>query len=149
MQQSRFIYYFGLMSYVIPPMAFAYFVSGPMVGADPFRTGVEGMKLSVFAYVVPFLFVVHPELLLAGNWIDVVIAMATAIAGAGCLAAAVSGFMVRHLNWAERAAFVVAALALMTSEIYSHLVGLALIALLGAWQSRTRGSRSRPVGSIT
>ncbi len=107
------------------------------------------MKLSVVAYVVPCLVVVHPELPLAGNWIDVVIAMATALAGAGCLAAAVADFMVRYLNWAERSAFVIAALALMTSEIYSDLVGLALIVLLGAWLSRTKESRSRPVGSIT
>ena len=142
-----FIYYFGIMSYVTPPMAFACFVSGPMAGADPFRTSIEGMKLSVVAYVAPFLFVLYPELLLVGHWLDVVVAMATAIGGAACLAAAVAGFMFRHLNWVERLAFVIAALALMTSEIYSDIGGLAMIVFLWIWLARTRETRTSPEGS--
>lgn len=118
-----FIYYFGIMSYVTPPMAFACFVSGPMAGADPFRTGIEGMKLSVVAYVAPFLFVLYPELLLVGHWLDVVIAMATATVGAGCLAAAVAGFIVRRLHWLERLLLVAVGLALMTSETFSDVWG--------------------------
>ena len=137
-----FIYYFGIMSYVTPPMAFACFVSGPMAGADPFRTGIEGMKLSVVAYVVPFLFVLYPELLLTGHWLDVLVAMATAIAGSGCLAAAVAGFLIRRLNWLERLAFVASALALMTSEPFSDVIGVALIAALWIWLSKTRGHRA-------
>lgn len=138
-----FIYYFGIMSYVTPPMAFACFISGPMAGADPFRTGIEGMKLSVVAYVVPFLFVLYPELLLVGHWLDVVIAMATAIGGAGCLAAAVAGFLIRRLNWLERLAFVAAALALMTSELYSDVIGIAMITALWIWLSKTKSTRGR------
>ncbi len=136
-----FIYYFGIMSYVTPPMAFACFVSGPMAGADPFRTGVEGMKLSVVAYVAPFLFVLYPELLLVGHWLDVAIAMATAIAGAGCLAAAVAGFMIRRLNWLERFIFVAIGLALMTSEPFSDGIGVVAAVALWLWLSKTRGER--------
>ena len=137
-----FIYYFGIMSYVTPPMAFACFVSGPMAGADPFRTGVEGMKLSVVAYVAPFLFVFYPALLLIGHWFDVVIAMATAIAGAGCLAAAVAGFMIRRLHWLERLAFAAAGGVLMASEIISDAVGIIVAAALWLWLSKTRVDRT-------
>ena len=133
-----FIYYFGLMSYVTPPMAFACFISGPMAGADPFPTGVEAMKLSIVAYIVPFLFVLHPELLLIGHWTDVLMAMATAMVGAACIAAAIVGYMIRPLSWVERTAFVVAALTLMISEFYSDLAGVALIAVLWVWLSRSR-----------
>ena len=136
-----FIYYFGIMSYVTPPMAFACFVSGPMAGADPFRTGIEGMKLSVVAYVAPFLFVLYPELLLVGHWLDVAIAMATAIAGAGCLAAAVAGFIVRRLHWLERLLLVAVGLALMTSETFSDVIGVAAALALWLWLSKTRGGR--------
>ena len=142
-----FIYYFGIMSYVTPPMAFACFVSGPMAGADPFRTGIEGMKLSVVAYVIPFLFVLYPELLLIGHWTDILIAMTTAIGGAACLAAAVAGYFIRRLRWFERLAFVAAAIALMMSEIYSDLIGLALIASVCFWLSQTRGSAEIPAKS--
>ena len=136
-----FIYYFGIMSYVTPPMAFACFVSGPMAGADPFRTGIEGMKLSVVAYVAPFLFVLYPELLLVGHWLDVVIAMATAIAGAGCLAAAVAGFIIRRLHWLERFVLVAVGLALMTSETLSDVTGVVAALGLWFWLSKTRGGR--------
>lgn len=142
-----FIYYFGLMSYVTPPMAFACFISGPMAGADPFPTGLEAMKLSVVAYIVPFLFVLHPELLLIGHWFDVALAMATAMVGAACIAAAVAGYMIRHLNWLERLAFVLVALALMASEIYSDLAGLAAIVALWLWLSRTRTRGPVPAAS--
>ena len=135
------------MSYVTPPMAFACFVSGPMAGADPFRTGIEGMKLSVVAYVIPFLFVLYPELLLIGHWTDILIAMTTAIGGAACLAAAVAGYFIRRLRWFERLAFVAAAIALMMSEIYSDLIGLALIASVCFWLSQTRGSAEIPAKS--
>jgi TRAP transporter 4TM/12TM fusion protein len=133
-----FIYYFGIMSYVTPPMAFACFVSGPMAGADPFRTGIEGMKLSVVAYVIPFLFVLYPELLLIGHWTDILIAMTTAIGGAACLAAAVAGFHIRRLSLFERLAFVAAAIALMMSEIYTDLAGMAMIAALILWLVKSK-----------
>lgn len=136
-----FIYYFGIMSYVTPPMAFACFVSGPMAGADPFRTGIEGMKLSVVAYVAPFLFVLYPELLLVGHWLDVVIAMATATVGAGCLAAAVAGFIVRRLHWLERLLLVAVGLALMTSETFSDVIGVAAAIALWLWLSKTKDGR--------
>ena len=136
-----FIYYFGIMSYVTPPMAFACFVSGPMAGADPFRTGIEGMKLSVVAYVAPFLFVLYPELLLVGHWLDVVLAMATAIAGAGCLAAAVAGFIIRRLHWLERFLLVAVGLALMTSETLSDVIGVVAAFGFWFWLSKTRGGR--------
>ncbi len=136
-----FIYYFGIMSYVTPPMAFACFVSGPMAGADPFRTGIEGMKLSVVAYVAPFLFVLYPELLLVGHWLDVAIAMATAVAGAGCLAAAVAGFIVRRLHWLERLLLVAVGLALMTSETVSDAVGVVAAIALWLWLSKTKDGR--------
>ena len=133
-----FIYYFGIMSYVTPPMAFACFVSGPMAGADPFRTGIEGMKLSVVAYVIPFLFVLYPELLLIGHWTDILIAMTTAIGGAACLAAAVAGFYIRRLGLFERLAFVAAAIALMMSEVYTDLAGIAMIAALILWLVKSK-----------
>jgi len=96
------------------------------------------MKLSVVAYVIPFLFVLYPELLLIGHWLDILIAMTTAIGGAACLAAAVAGFYIRRLGLFERLAFVAAAIALMMSEIYTDLAGIAMIAALILWLVKSK-----------
>jgi TRAP transporter 4TM/12TM fusion protein len=84
-----FILYFGILSYVTPPMAFACFVTAPMAGADPIKTGVEGCKLSVVAYIVPFMFVYNPALLLHGSALEIAAAFASGAVAAICLAAAV------------------------------------------------------------
>jgi TRAP transporter 4TM/12TM fusion protein len=128
-----FIFYFGVMSYVTPPMAFACFITGPMAGASPFRTGIEGMRLGAAAYIVPFVFVYRPELLLKGSWQDVVLVTIVALLGIACLSVAIIGYLFRPLNWAERAVAAGAMLLLMWPGSVTDLAGAALMAVLVLW----------------
>lgn len=134
-----FIFYFGVMSYVTPPMAFACFITGPMAGASPFRTGIEGMRLGAAAYIVPFVFVYRPELLFNGAWQDVVLVTIVALLGIVCLSIAMIGFMFRPLNWAERLVAVGAMLLLMWPGSLTDLAGVAVMAVLLTWLWLSRG----------
>jgi TRAP-type uncharacterized transport system fused permease subunit len=113
------------------------------------KTALTGMRLAVVAYVVPFLFVYSPALLLKGTVLDVVAAVITAIAGAGTLGVALSGYLFARLNLLQRGLLAVAALGLLTPAgegILFHwvtdLAGLAagVAILLPQWLKRRSGA---------
>jgi len=108
-----FVLYFGMMSMITPPVAFAAFAAATLANADPMRTGFEAAKFGWPAYVVPFLFVASPSLLLQGSAWELVLAVATAIGGVGLVTIGVTGYVVRPLKAPVRTAFVVSGIALM------------------------------------
>jgi TRAP transporter 4TM/12TM fusion protein len=88
MAAHLFIFYFGLLSMLTPPVAVASFVAAGLAGADMWRTGIAGVKLASAAYLVPFLFVYNPALLGYGDTTSVALAVLSAVAGAYLLARA-------------------------------------------------------------
>jgi TRAP transporter 4TM/12TM fusion protein len=88
MAAHLFIFYFGLLSMLTPPVAVASFVAAGLAGADMWRTGIAGVKLASAAYLVPFLFVYNPALLGYGTTTSVTLAVVSAVAGAFLLARA-------------------------------------------------------------
>jgi TRAP-type uncharacterized transport system fused permease subunit len=102
------------------------------------RTAVHSMRFGVAKYVVPFLFVFSPALLLKGNFIDVALATITALAGALLLGMAVTGYFVREIGSLNRALLTVAALALLIPAVgkgvlftwITDVVGVALAAVV-------------------
>lgn len=84
-----FIFYFGLLSNLTPPVAVASFVAAGLAGSDMWRTGITGLKLAASAYLLPFLFVLNPALLMQGRWPEIVIVVITAVVSGAVLARAV------------------------------------------------------------
>jgi TRAP-type uncharacterized transport system fused permease subunit len=89
MSAHMFIFYFGLLSMLTPPVAVASFVAAGLAGSDMWRTGVTGLKLAASAYLLPFLFVFNPALLMQGSWDRIAIVVITAVVSGGLLARAV------------------------------------------------------------
>ena len=82
-----FIFYFGLVSMITPPVAVASFVAAGIAKASIWKTSFTAMKLGIAAYLLPFLFVYNDSLLLEGNWYEITMVFATAI---------ISGLMLSH-----------------------------------------------------
>jgi TRAP-type uncharacterized transport system fused permease subunit len=112
-----FIFYYGLLSAITPPVALAAYAGASIAGAEPNETAVEAMRLGFVKIVAPFLFVYAPELLLIGT--PVGIALATLAAFAAVLAAGtgLTGWCVRALSTPERTGFFAAASLLTASLI--------------------------------
>jgi TRAP transporter 4TM/12TM fusion protein len=108
-----FIFYFGMLSMITPPVCIASYAAATIGKTDPIKTGWEAMRLCSIAYVVPFLFVFSPSLLLIGRWHEVLASVLTAIAGAILLGVGLVGYLFRPLGAAKRAVFVIAALGLL------------------------------------
>ena len=150
-----FIFYFGMLSMVTPPVCLASYAAASIGKTDPIRTGWEAMRLCAIAYVVPFLFVFSPALLLIGSWHAVAISIATAIVGAVLLGIGLVGYLFRPIGVLKRFLFLVAAAGLLipvvetgtyTSLTWATNAGGLLIAVIMVaieWLARSRQQESK------
>ena len=92
MSAHFFIFYFGLLSMLTPPVAIASMVAADLAGADMWKTGLIGLQLAVAAFLMPFLWVYNPALLLEGSWVAVILVILSAVA-AGLLIGQMSGLL--------------------------------------------------------
>ena len=124
-----FILYWGLISFITPPVALAAIAAAAIAGSNAWRTGVWAMRLGMVNFVVPFLFVLNPTLILIGSPIDIAHDVTTAFVAIWLLASAAEGWLygVGSIGWIQRAVLLVGAAGLLKPGLYSDLVGLAII----------------------
>lgn len=89
-----FIMYWGMLSFITPPVALGAFAAASLAGSNPMRTGFEAMRLGSIIYVIPFFFVLNPALILAGDLFDIVEVIVSAAIGVVLIAAALQGYLV-------------------------------------------------------
>ena len=134
-----FIFYFGALSNVTPPVSLAAFAAAGIADSPPMKTAFTGMGLASAGFLVPFAFVYGPGLLLVGSPAAIAIAIATGLAGVVALAGAVVGWFRRPLGWLDRAVLAAAAVALVFPGLGTG--GAGLLAL--GWAGR-RGASVTP-----
>lgn len=117
MAAHLFLFYFGMLSLVTPPICVASYTAAAIAGSSPMRTGFEAMRLGAVAYVVPFLFVYSPTLLLIGDFVHVLLAVITAIAGTALMAVGLSGYLFRGVGWVWRSLLIAAGIALLVPPV--------------------------------
>lgn len=91
-----FIFYFGLLSFLTPPVAIASYVGAGLAGSSMWRTSWEGVKLAAVAYLLPLLWCYNPALLLQGSAVEIVAAIATALVGALLIGLGMQHVRFRH-----------------------------------------------------
>jgi TRAP transporter 4TM/12TM fusion protein len=91
MSAHLFIFYFGLLSFLTPPVAVASYVAAGLAGSGMWSTSWEGVKLAAMAYLLPLLWCFNPALLLDGSWSEVVYAVTTALVAASLMAKGMQG----------------------------------------------------------
>ena len=119
-----FIFYFGCISNVTPPVSLAAFAAAGISGAPPLKTAMTAAVLAGAGFVVPFMFVYGPPLLLVGTIPEITLAFVSAIVGVTALAAAGMGFARRPIAWWERVILFFAALALVLPGLATDGAGL-------------------------
>ena len=129
-----FIFYFGALSNVTPPVALAAYAAAGIAGGTPVRTAVTALSLAATGFVVPFMFVYGPPLLLDGSLVAIVGSFATAVVGVAALAGSVIGFVWTPIRVWERGVLATAALCLLASGIRTDVVGIVVLgSLLVLW----------------
>lgn len=154
-----FMMYWGMVSFITPPVSLASFVAAGIAGAPPLKVGLQSMRLGSTMYFVPFFFVLNPALILRGEPLDIVVVVATAVLGIALIASALEGYLVGFgplgegpSGWIARALLLAAGLSMALpggGDLgWSHVqlsvagVGLALAALGWSWATRRRGRAS-------
>jgi len=127
-----FILYWGLISFITPPVALAAISAASIAQADPWRTGLWSMRLGLVNLVVPFLFVLNPTLIMIGTPLHIIHDVATACFAVWLLAAALEGWLygIGRIGWLSRIALGVAAFGMLTPGLWTDLVGAGLLALV-------------------
>ena len=129
-----FVFYFAVMSFVTPPVCMAVYAAASIGKADMFKTGYQAIRLSIAAYIVPFIFVYHPALLLQGNVIDVLVAVVTAVIGISLVAIAVEGYLFRPLDWVRRILLCGGGILSLIPGWETDLLGLAIALPIVFWE---------------
>lgn len=135
-----FVFYFGIFANVTPPVALAAFAGAGIADGDPMRTGFQALKLSLAGFLIPFIFIYEPALLLIdveglmtnardypmASFIDVAIVLVSTGIGLVALSAGLEGFFKTHINPIFRVLLIASALLLVVPETYTDIIGLGL-----------------------
>ena len=141
-----FAFYFGIVADVTPPVALAAYAGAGIAGANPMKTGVTAAKLAIAAFVVPYIFVLAPQLLMINATAPTILmAMVTAIIGMWGLSLAMIGFCQHPLNVLQRIAFF-GGLCLIIPGSMTDLIGIVILFLGYQWQRRNSGGPLPNVG---
>ncbi len=125
-----FVFYYGVLADITPPVALAAYAAAGMAGSDPFKTGNTAFRLGLGKALVPFVFVFAPSLLLVTSgfsWQEFAIAFAGCVLGITFLAAALSDYLLVRMRTWERWICGGAAFLMVVPGLVSTLVGLALV----------------------
>ncbi len=126
-----FIFYYGCMAAVTPPVALSSYLAASIAGADPTKTAFQGLKLALAAFILPFIFVLDPSLLLINTTTgNAIIICLSALLGITAMAASLEGYFMRPLQVWQRAVLAVAALVLIIPGLTSDLIGAVLCILM-------------------
>jgi len=140
-----FAFYFAILSAITPPVALAVFAAAALSKSDLWETGLAAMKIGAAAFIVPFMFVYDPALLMIGDWPHIALVFCSASIGCLLLAAGLHGYLLLPAPLWERALLVAAALLLIDPRWTTSLVGLGLAAIGIALQL---ARRPRPAGAV-
>ena len=132
-----FVFYFAIMSTITPPVALSSFVAAGLAQSDPLKTGVSAFRLAIAGFIIPFMLVYKPALLLTGTTVPAVIYnLAIAIIGVIVLAMASEGYVMGVLKLWQRLILLACVIGLLILDERGDLVALPIILLILFFQRR-------------
>ena len=125
-----FAFYFAILSAITPPVALAVFAAAGLAESDLWKTGWEAVRIAAPTYIVPFMFIYEPSIMMIGDWFSILTSSTTAVIGVMCFAAGLQGYLLRVAKGWERILLVMAALLLIKPGYISDAIGFALLAVV-------------------
>ncbi|NMD44566.1 MAG: TRAP transporter large permease subunit, partial [Clostridiales bacterium] len=127
-----FVFYFGIVADITPPVALAAYAGSAIAGSNPFKTGVNATKLAIAAFIVPYVFAYSPALLMVDTvWYEPIFIIISAFMGIFGLAMSVNGFAVKKLSIPLRILVGVGGIMLIIPGIVTDVVGISIVG--GTW----------------
>jgi TRAP transporter 4TM/12TM fusion protein len=135
MAAHMFVFYFGIVADITPPVALAAYAGSAIAGSNPIKTGLIATRLAITAFIIPYIFVFSPAMLFIDTTpLEVIRIVVTSCIGMFGLAAGLEGYMVKKVIMPARAAAVAGGFLLIDPGFYSDLTGFMLIAVVTLFQ---------------
>jgi len=148
-----FLFYFGMLSMITPPICMATFAASTIAGSDFWETGWAGVRLGIAAYIVPFVMVYQPGLLFIGDWVTITLTVIKSLIGVAILAAGVVGYFYRPLDWGLRILVLASACVILLTPIWASwsamLIASACLVVAGIGFMQMRHSQARNAAAQT
>ena len=126
-----FVFYFGIVADLTPPVALAAYAGAAIAQANPMKTAITSTKLAIGAFIIPYIFALNPAMLFVNTTaIEVILICITSCIGMFAVAAALEGFLLHRMRWFERIPSVVGGLLLIYPGTATDLIGLGVLAAL-------------------
>ncbi len=126
-----FVFYFGIVADITPPVALAAYAGSAISGGNPIRTGVIATRLAITAFIIPYMFVLNPAMLLIdASFLQIAQFIFTSMIGMFAISGGLEGFMKRKLPWWQRILAVGAGLMLIEPRLLTDIIGIAIIGIV-------------------
>lgn len=130
-----FVFYFGIIADITPPVALAAFAGSAIAKSDPIKTGINASKLAIAAFLIPYICVLNPALLLIDTTgLEIVQIVITSLIGMLGIGIAMEGYIFGKVNTLLRIAFLTGGLALVDPGAFTDMIGIAVISVCMVYQ---------------
>ena len=132
---NMFVFYFGIVADITPPVALAAYAGSAIAKSNPMRTALNASKLAIAAFLIPYIFCLNPQMLLIDTTaIGFTMIVITSFIGMFAIAAAIEGYMLAPLNPVFRILLAAAGLALIYPGTLTDVIGIAVVAAIFAFE---------------
>ncbi len=126
-----YVYYYGMLAVITPPVALASFTAAGLVGESPYKVGWEAFRLGAPAYIIPFVFITSPSLMLFDVTFEgLVIGLLRGIIMAIAMATSLQGYIFEKINYLSRVLLFVSAVLIMYSATWSDIAGIVMASII-------------------
>ena len=129
-----FLFYFGMLSMITPPVAMAAYTAAAIAGDSFYRTGFLAWRMALPIFIIPYFFVYYPGLALMGSWDSVLTAVFAAVVGLTACSIGLTGYFRGELHLWERTILLLGGLGLIHKGIVTDIIGIAILALFLFWK---------------
>ncbi len=139
-----FAFYFAILSAITPPVALAVFAACGIAKSDLWATGWAAVKIGAAGFIVPYMFVYSPSLLMIGPWPTIVSSCISAVIGVVLFAGGLNGYLITAANTWQRAMLIIGGLLLIKPGLESDLIGAGLVAVVIVTQVLSKRAVPKP-----
>ncbi|MBD1380988.1 TRAP transporter permease [Metabacillus arenae] len=122
-----FVFYYGIVSGITPPVALTSYAASSISGADPNKTGNESFKLGVATYVLPIIFILEPALILQGTAMEIILVFILSLTVIFCLGITMSKWFLLPINLLDQIILIFGAVALIVPNVFTCIIGYLIV----------------------
>lgn len=137
-----FVFFFGILADITPPVCLAAYAGAGIAAANPMRAGVTALRIAIAGFLIPYVFILEPALLLQGTVSEMLIALVTLILGMVGVSAGLAGYFFGSANVVERLLLVAGGIALVYPNLWVSAVGLGALVIIAAEQKLRKATTS-------